>query len=75
MERGRSPIPGLWSVRSFQGVTPPIAALIVDDDGAQAEALAAALVLEGFRTTVVDGGYSAFQTQTTLTPHIVILDI
>lgn len=75
MERGHSPIPGLWSVRSFQSVSPPIAVLIVDDDGAGAEALAAALMLEGFRTTVVEGGYSALQTPPTLTPHIVILDI
>jgi PleD family two-component response regulator len=34
--------------------------LIVDDDCAGAEALSAALALEGFRMAVVDGGYSAF---------------
>jgi PleD family two-component response regulator len=75
MPRGSSPIPGLWRIRSFQSVTPPIAVLIVDDDGASAEALSNALMLEGFSTTVVDGGCSAFRTPHSLTPHIVILDI
>ena len=75
MQRGSSPIPGLWSVRTFQSVTPPIAVLIVDDDRAGAEALSAALALDGFRVAIVDGGYSAFRTPQALTPHIVILDI
>ena len=48
--------PGLWNARPFAGVTPPIAVLIVDDDSAGAEALAAALATEGFRTIVAVGG-------------------
>ncbi|WP_371885125.1 PleD family two-component system response regulator [Caballeronia sp. S22] len=49
--------------------------LIVDDDRAGAEALAAVLALKGFRTEVVDGGSPACRTTSALIPHIVILDI
>ncbi|WP_371884338.1 response regulator [Caballeronia sp. S22] len=49
--------------------------LIVDDDRAGPEALAAVLVLEGFRTDVVDGGRSALKAPPVSTPHIVILDL
>jgi DNA-binding response OmpR family regulator len=67
--------PGLWNTRPFEGVTPPIALLIVDDDRAGAEALAAALATEGFRTIVADGGCAAFRTPPAWTPHVVILDM
>jgi PleD family two-component response regulator len=66
---------GLWSVRSFSSVTPPVAVLIVDDDRAGAEALSAVLALEGFRTEVLDGGGPALKAHSALMPHIVILDI
>ncbi|WP_250481257.1 response regulator [Caballeronia zhejiangensis] len=65
----------MWSVRSFPSVTRPVAVLIVDDDRAGAEALAAVLALEGFRTTVIEGGPQALRTPPTLRPHIVVLDI
>ena len=48
MQHGSSPIPGLWSVRAFQSVTPPIAVLIVDDDSAGPEALSAVLAVKAF---------------------------
>jgi CheY-like chemotaxis protein len=37
--------------------------------------LAAALAIEGFRTAVADGGYSAFRTPPGWNPNIVILDL
>ena len=43
-------IPGIWSTRSFDQVNPPVAVLIVDDDSANADALAAAFTFDGFRT-------------------------
>ncbi|SAK56849.1 response regulator receiver protein [Caballeronia temeraria] len=70
-----APPPGLWNARPFEGVTPPIAVLIVDDDSAGAEALAAALATEGFRTIVAVGGNAAFRTEPAWTPHVVTLDI
>lgn len=71
-----SPLPhGLWNVRTFASVTPPVAVLIVDDDWPGAEALAAVLALEGFRTDVVDGGRLALRAPPVPAPHIVILDL
>src|SRR5437763_17021506 len=75
MSRTVAPPLGLWNARPFEGVTPPVAVLIVDDDSAGAEALAAALATEGFRTIVADGGYAAFRTQSAWAPHVIILDI
>ncbi|WP_350029269.1 MULTISPECIES: response regulator [unclassified Caballeronia] len=65
----------MWSVRSFPSVTPSVAVLIVDDDRAGAEALAAVLALEEFRTTVVGGGRQALRTSPTFSPHILVLHI
>lgn len=75
MDSNSSRIPGLWSTRSFECAVPPITVLIVDDDGGGAEALAAVLAIEGFRTAVADGGYSALTTPPAWTPHVVVLDI
>jgi len=75
MSRTVAPPLGLWNARPFEGVTPPVAVLIVDDDSAGAEALAAALATEGFRTIVADGGYAAFRTQSAWAPHVIILDM
>ncbi|MFM0327936.1 response regulator [Caballeronia glebae] len=49
--------------------------LIIDDDGDSAQALAAALDMEGFRTVVARNGFTAFKTAPAWTPHVVILDI
>ncbi|WP_250502551.1 response regulator [Caballeronia sp. AZ7_KS35] len=49
--------------------------MIVDDDRAGADALAAVLAIEGFRATVVEGGRQALRTPPTFKPHIVVLDI
>ncbi|SAK75342.1 response regulator receiver protein [Caballeronia temeraria] len=68
-------MPGLWIDRSFASVSPPVVVLIVDDDPAGAQALAAVLVIEGYRATVVAGGEAAFETPAAWTPHVVILDI
>ena len=67
--------PGLWTDRLFDRVLPPVVVLIVDDDMAGAQALAAVLVVEGFRATVVESGPAAFRTPLATTPHVVILDI
>ncbi|MDR5798029.1 response regulator [Caballeronia sp. LZ008] len=67
--------PGLWTDRRFDRVSPPVVVLIVDDDMAGAQALAAVLMIEGFQTTVVDAGQAAFKTPLVATPHVVILDI
>lgn len=75
MQRGSPSFPGLWTSRSFEHVTPPIAILIVDDDSAGAEALSAALTIAGFRTAVAIGGDAAFETAAGWTPDIVILDL
>jgi CheY-like chemotaxis protein len=68
-------IPGIWSTRSFDQVNPPVAVLIVDDDSANADALAAALAIDGFRTSVAESGHAALTTPQAWTPHVVILDI
>ena len=66
---------GLWTTRSFTRVTPPVNVLIVDDERAVADALAAALTTDGFRTTVIDDGYSVLGVPPAVTPDVVILDI
>jgi CheY-like chemotaxis protein len=67
---------GLWTDRPFDRVLPPVVVLIIDDDMAGAQALAAVLVIEGFRTTIVDSGLAAFRVPLATTPHVVvILDI
>ncbi|MDR5740204.1 response regulator [Caballeronia sp. LZ016] len=70
-----APLLKIWNPRPFACVSPPVAVLIVDDDIAGAEALAAALATEGIRTIVADGGTSALVTPPAWTPHVVILDI
>ncbi len=67
--------PGLWTDRLFDRVLPPVVVLIVDDDMASAQALAAVLVIEGFRTTIVESGLAAFEMPAETTPHVVILDM
>jgi CheY-like chemotaxis protein len=67
--------PGLWTDRLFDRVLPPVVVLIVDDDMAGAQALAAVLVIEGFRATVVESGPAAFRMPLATTPHVVILDM
>jgi PleD family two-component response regulator len=67
--------PGIWSSRSFDKVNPPVAVLIVDDERATADALAAALAVDGFQTSVAESGYAALATPQAWTPHVVILDI
>ncbi|MDR5784394.1 response regulator [Caballeronia sp. LZ065] len=67
--------PGLWTDRLFDRVLPPVVLLIVDDDMASAQALAAVLVIEGFRATIVESGPAAFEMPVETTPHVVILDM
>jgi CheY-like chemotaxis protein len=75
MPRNVPSIPGIWSSRSFEQVNPPVAVLIVDEERATADALAAALAVDGFRTSVAESGYAALTTPQAWTPHVVILDI
>lgn len=75
MPRNATSMPGLWAVRNFDAVMPPIAVLIVDDDAPMAEALAAALMAYGFRARVAAGGCAAFAIPQSGAPHVVILDI
>jgi CheY-like chemotaxis protein len=70
-----SSLPGLWTDRPFARVSPPVIVLIIDDDGDGAEALAAVLEMEGFRTVVAHGGPPAFEVAAAWTPHVVIVDI
>jgi PleD family two-component response regulator len=51
-----SSLPGLWTARPFAPISPPVVVLIIDDDGDSAQALAAALDMEGFRTVVARNG-------------------
>ncbi len=67
--------PGLWTDRPFDRVLPPVVVLIIDDDMAGAQALAAVLVIEGFRTTIVGSGPAAFAMPLATRPHVVILDM
>ena len=68
-------MPGLWTDRLFDRVLPPVIVLIIDDDMAGAQALAAVLIIEGFRTTIVESGPAAFRMPLATTPHVVILDM
>lgn len=68
-------MPGLWATRDFDSVIPPVAVLIVDDDDAMANALAAAVMAYGGRALVAAGGIGAFAIPESWVPHIVILDI
>lgn len=68
-------MPGLWATRDFDAVTPPIAVLIVDDDAAMADALAAALMAYGYRALVANEGEAALQVSQASAPHVVVLDI
>ncbi|WP_250504119.1 response regulator [Caballeronia sp. AZ7_KS35] len=54
---------------------PPITLLIVDDDDAGANALAAAVMAYGCRALVAASGKAAFETPASWVPHVVILDI
>ncbi|WP_160110380.1 response regulator [Caballeronia arvi] len=54
---------------------PPVAVLIVDDDDAMANALAAAMMAYGCRARVAAGGRAAFAIPESWVPHVVILDI
>ncbi|WP_250495358.1 response regulator [Caballeronia sp. GAWG1-1] len=75
MSTSPSPLLGLWSVRQFDRVDPPIIVLIIDDDPVGAEALAAVLTGEGFRTLVLAEGSAVFNAPSAWTPHVVVLDI
>ncbi len=66
---------GLWTTRQFDPVHPPVAVLIVDDEKAVADALAAALTAYGFRIYVADSGVAALRTPRAWAPHVVVLDI
>ncbi|WP_053573032.1 response regulator [Caballeronia cordobensis] len=68
-------IPGLWTDRLFDRVLPPVVVLIIEDDTTGAQALAAVLVIDGFRTTIVESGLTALGMPLATTPHVVILDI
>ena len=68
-------MPGIWSSRSFDQVNPPVVVLIVDDERATADALAAALAADGFRTSVAESGCAALTMPQAWTPHVVVLDI
>ncbi|SAK83030.1 response regulator receiver protein [Caballeronia fortuita] len=68
-------MPGLWTDRLFDRVSPPVVVFNLDDDIAGAQALSTVLVIEAYRTTVVDGGQAAFETPAASTPHVVVLDI
>lgn len=75
MPHSDTSIPGLWAMRDFDAVMPPVAVLIVDDDAAMAEALAAALMAYGCRVLVAPGGWAALAIPESWTPHAVVLDI
>lgn len=75
MQRNALQMSGLWTTRRFDGVTPPVCVLIVDDDDAMSAALEAALVTYGFRASVANGGVCAVSTPKVSTPHVVVLDI
>ena len=75
MPRNALQMSGLWTTRRFDGVTPPVCVLIVDDDDAMSAALEAALVTYGFRASVANGGVCAVSTPKVSTPHVVVLDI
>lgn len=75
MPHNATPLPGLWATRDFDAVTPPVAVLVVDDDDAMADALAAALMAGGYRALVAAGGCAAFAIPESWVPHVVVLDI
>lgn len=75
MPHSDTSIPGLWATRDFDAVMPPVAVLIVDDDAAMAEALAAALMVYGCRVLVAPGGWAALAIPESWTPDAVVLDI
>ncbi|KDR25518.1 MULTISPECIES: response regulator [Caballeronia] len=54
---------------------PPVAVLLVDDDAAVAEALAAALIAYGCRALVAPGGWAALAITESWVPQVVVLDI
>ncbi|KXV10676.1 hypothetical protein CR51_08635 [Caballeronia megalochromosomata] len=68
-------MPGLWSTRDFETVMPPVAVLVVDDDAALADALAAAFMAYGCCALVAAGGLAALAIPESWVPHVVILDI
>lgn len=75
MPRNATSMPGLWATRDFDAVMPPVAVLVVDDDAAMADALAAAFLAYGCRALVAAGGSAAFAIPESWVPHVVILDI
>jgi two-component system, cell cycle response regulator DivK len=64
----------VWSTRTFDSVDPPIRALVIDDDKDFAQALAAALELEGFDVQTADC-VECFEITRHWMPSVVLLDM